>query len=116
MHIKNIMQDIGYDEYDDNADVDLDDYQRRARQLLIDATKKILEDNLKKAELNKNDVFIVTSSVILSLVNSKATKKTTPAFDEVRLIESILKMAHTRRYGTHWQAFAKKYSTIVKNM
>ena len=94
MHIRNIMDDI-----DDNADDDFDDFQRQARQLFIDSTKKNLEDNLEKAELNKHDVFIVSSSVIFSLVNGKAIKKTTPEIDEARLMESILKMAHTRRYG-----------------
>ena len=92
------MRDMGYDEYDDNAKHDFDDYQRRARQLLIDTTRKNLEDNLEKAELNKRDVFIVTGNVIFSLVTAKAL--TTPAIDEVRLIERILKMAFERRYGT----------------
>jgi hypothetical protein len=109
MHIRNIMHDIGYDENDDNADDDFDDFQRQARQLLIDTTRKNLEDNLEKSELKKHDVFIVTGSVIFSLVNAKAIKKTTPAIDEVRLMESILKMAHARRYGT--QASTKNHST-----
>jgi len=100
MHIKNIMQDIGYDEYDDNADDDFADYQKRAQQLLIDATRKNLNENLEKAELNKHDVFIVSGSVVCSLVTAKRIKKTTPAIDEARLMESILKMAHARRYGT----------------
>ena len=94
MHIRNIMDDI-----DDNADDDFDDFQRQARQLFIDSTKKNLSDNLEKAELNKHDVFIVSHSVIFSLVNGKAIKKTTPEIDEARLMESILKMAHARRYG-----------------
>ena len=107
------MQDIGYDENDEDADDDFDDYQKRARQLLIDSTRKNLEDNLEKAELKKNEVFIVTGSIIFSLVNAKAIKKTTPAIDEARLLESILKMAHSRRYGT--QASTKNHSTVVKN-
>ena len=97
------MHDIGYDEYDDDAEDKFDDYQRRALQLLIDATRKNLEDNLQKAELNKHDVFIVSSSVIFSLVNGKALKKNPPPpppIDESRLMESILKTAHSRRYGT----------------
>jgi hypothetical protein len=115
MHIRNIMQDLGYDENDDDADdgSDLADYQRRARQLLIDSTRKNLEDNLKKAELNKHDVFIVSNNVILSLVTAKEPKKTTPVIDEARLLESILRMAHARRYGT--QASAKNHSTLVKD-
>ena len=108
------MQDIGYDENDEDADDDFDDYQKRARQLLIDTTRKNVEDNLKKAELNKHDVFIVSGSVICSLVTAKGLKKTALAIDEARLMESILKMAHTRRYNT--QASSKKqHLTCVKN-
>jgi propanediol dehydratase large subunit len=107
------MQDLGYDENDDDADDDLADYRRRARQLLIDSTRKNLEDNLKKAELNQRDVFIVSNNVILSLVTAKEPKKTTPVIDEARLLEAILRMAHARRYGT--QASAKNHSTLVKD-
>jgi len=111
IHIRNIMRDIGYDEYDDDAD--FDDYQGRARQLLIDTTRKNLEGNLEKAELKKHDVFIVSGSVIFSLVAAAKRIKATAVIDEARLMESILKMAHARRYGT--QAPAKNHSTIVKN-
>jgi hypothetical protein len=108
------MHDIGYDENDDDAEDDFVDYQKRARQLLIDATRKNLEENLEKAELlNKHEVFIVSSSIIFSLVSGKGIKKTTLAIDEVSLMENILKMAHTRRYGT--QVSAKNHSTLVKN-
>ena len=92
------MEDIGYN--DEDEDDDFDNYQRQARQLLIDSTRKNLEENLEKAELNKYDVFIVSGSVIFSLVNNKPPKKTTPAVDELRLIDAILRMAQERRYGT----------------
>ena len=107
------MHDLGYDENDDDADDDFDDYQKRARQLLIDSTRKNLERNLEKAELNKHDVYIVSSNVVYSQVTGKGRKKTTPAIDEARLMESFLKMAYTRRYGT--QASAKNHSTLVKD-
>ena len=97
------MQDAGYDKNDDDAEDTFDDYQRGARQLLIDATRKNVENNLKEEKLNKHDVFIVSKNVIFSLVSAKPL--TTPAIDEASLIESILKMAHARRYGT--QAPAK---------
>ena len=109
------MQDLGYDENDDDADDNFSDYQRRARQLLIDSTRKNLDDNLEKAELNKHDVFIVSGNVIFSLVKDKTLKKTTTAIDEVRLVEAFLKEAHARRYGTQARASAKNYSTLVKN-
>jgi hypothetical protein len=113
IHIRNIMQDLGYDENDDDADDDFDDYQARARQILIDTTRNNLETNLEKAELVKRDVFIVSGSVIYSLVTEKANKKkTTPAIDEARLMETVMKIAHARRYGN--QAPAKTHSTVVK--
>ena len=104
------MRDMDYD----NAVDDFDDYQIQAQQVLIDTTRKNVEDNLKKAKLNKHDIFIVSSSVIFSLVtaNSKALERTTPTVDEVRLMEAILKEAHARRYGS--QASAKNHSTLVK--
>ena len=94
------MQDLGYDENDDVADDDFDDYKKRARQLLIDTTRKNLDGNLEKAELKKRDVFIVSCNVISSLVTVKGLKKTALEIDEARLMESFLKMAHARRYGT----------------
>ena len=109
------MQDIGYDE---NADENFDDYQEQARQLLIDTTRKNLEDNLERAKLNKHDVFIVSKNNIYSLVTSKGNKETTtpsPEIDEIRLMESFLKMAHGRRYGTHCQASVMNHLTPVKN-
>ena len=103
------MQDLGYDETDDDADDVFDDCQSQARQLLIDTTRMNLEENLQKAELNKHEVFIVSGSAIFSLVTGKGHKKTAPAIDEARLMETILKMAHARRYGT--RTSARNHST-----
>ena len=108
------MHDIGYDENDDDADNVFDDYQSQARQLLIDATRENLEDNFEKAELNKHDVFLVSSIVIFSMVSAKGHKKTTPAIDEARLMETMLKMAHARRYGT--QVSTKDHSTSSRTI
>jgi hypothetical protein len=95
-----IMQDLGYDENDDDslADDNVDDYQleARARQMLIDSTRNNVEKNLEEARLAKHDVFIVSSSVMLLLVTAKGHKKTTLAIDEVRLMETILMTAHAR--------------------
>jgi hypothetical protein len=94
------MQDLGYDENDDDslADDNVDDYilEARARQLLIDSTRNNVEKNLEEARLAKHDVFIVSSSVMLSLVTAKGHKKTTLAIDEVRLMETIFMTAHAR--------------------
>ena len=107
-----MRQDLGY-ENDNN----FDEHQREARQMLIDSTRKNLEDNLEKAKLDKHDVFIVSARIIFSLVsnNLKTLKKTTPTVDEVRLMEALLKMAHARRYGTQEaSAVSNSEATTVK--
>ena len=93
------MQDLGYDENDDDSDDDFGDYQARARQSLIESTKNNVEKHLEVAQLAKHDVFIVSSSVIFSLVTAKRLKKTAPEIDEAFLMETILRMAYARRYG-----------------
>jgi hypothetical protein len=104
-HIRNIIiQDLGYDEDDDDASDHYDDYQTQARQLLIDTTRKNLEQNLEMAELAKRDVFIVSNKVVHSLVTAKGNRKNPLAIDEARLIETILKTACDRRYGTRLAA------------
>ncbi|KAF8813328.1 hypothetical protein BYT27DRAFT_7084265 [Phlegmacium glaucopus] len=115
VHIRNTMQDLGYDENDDDAEDHFDNYQTQARLLLIDTTRNNLEKNLAKAELEKHDVFIVSGSVICSLVTTdKGNKKTANlAIDEARLVEAVLNTAYKRRYGT--QAPAKNHSTVVKD-
>jgi len=100
--IKNIIMNE-FDENDDDSDDNSDDNQTRARQLLIDSTRNDLEGNLKKAQLAKRDVFIVSSSVIFSLVTGKRPKENIPEIDEIRLIEAILETAHARRYGNQAQ-------------
>ena len=106
------MLDLGYDE--DEDDDDFDEHQREAQQKLIDSTRKNFKDNLEKAELNKHhEVFIVSASVIFSLVTDNPNK-TIPAIDEVRLMEALLKMAHARRYGTQASAVSNFETTTVK--
>jgi hypothetical protein len=107
------MQDLGYDENDDEAEDDFDEYLARARKLLIDTTRDNLETNLEKAELVKREVFIVSGSVVYYLIAEKENKKkSAPAIDEARLMQTVLKIAHARRYGK--QAPAKTHSTFVK--
>ena len=107
------MQDLGYDENDDDAASDFDEYLARARKVLIDTTRNNLETNLEKAELVKREVFIVSGSVVYSLITeTENRKKTAPAIDEARLIQTVSKIAHARRYGH--QAPAKTHSSFVK--
>jgi hypothetical protein len=107
--IKNSMVDDGYDENDNVSEDEFDDYQARARQSLIVSTKNSVKKNLEEARLVKRDVFIVSKSVIFSLVTAKrlGRKMTTIAIDEARLLETILKTALARRYG--------KQEPVIKN-
>ncbi|KAF8805996.1 P-loop containing nucleoside triphosphate hydrolase protein [Phlegmacium glaucopus] len=108
-HIQNILDDLDDDENDDDAEVN---HEEQARQFFIDTTRNNVETNLKEAGLSMHDIFIVSSSVIYSLVtNSRNRKKTTPVIDEARLIETVLKTAYARRYGT--QAPAEDHSSMI---
>ena len=53
------MQDLGFDEIDDNSGDNVDDYdyQAQARQQLIYSTRNSVEINLKEARLAKRFVF-----------------------------------------------------------
>ena len=111
------MRDIGYNKYDDNAADVFDNFQIRARQLLIEATRKNLEENLELEGLNKHDVFLVSADVFFSLVTGKRQKKTdTLAIDETRLMEAFSKMAYARRYRTQASASVKNHSTLVEDI
>lgn len=105
------MQDLGYDENDDNEEPYFDEYQAEARQLLIDDSQTNIKTSLQEAGLVTHDVFIVSSSVIYSLA-TKSKNKNTPEIDETRLIDSLLKTACERRNST--LAPVKDYSAITK--
>ncbi|KAF8805997.1 hypothetical protein BYT27DRAFT_7102353 [Phlegmacium glaucopus] len=108
-HIRNILQDLGYDENDD----DDEEFEEKARQFLIDTTKSNIETNLEEAGLSMHDIFIVSSSVIYSLVTTnKRNKKFPPVIDEYDLAKAVLETAHGRRY--HTQAPDKKLRTIAE--
>ena len=90
------MRDSRYNKTDVDA---RENHQAKARQLLIDNTRKNLEANLTKAgaELVNRDVFI---DIIYSLVAKPEDKKNSLAIDEERLIETVLTVAHKRQYGS----------------
>ena len=97
-HIRNLMQDLGYDENDEDIEDHCIDYQVRAQHLLINTTKNDLETNLEEAGLAKRDIFIVSRHVVYSLVTDKWDKKPPPMIDEVPLIKSVLMAAHKQCY------------------
>ena len=84
------MQILGYDENDDDENDEYDKFQAEA----INITRRNIEKKLKKAGLAMHDVFIVSSSVVYSLVTSE--KMEAPVIDETRLLESVLKAAYER--------------------
>ena len=98
---------------DENDDSDTDDLNKvQARQKLITTTRDDFEKNLKKAELTKRKVFIVSGDVVYSIITGKERKKKgtqTPPIDEAILIETILKFAYARRYDTQ----APKESSMI---
>ena len=77
------MQSLGYDENDDDEKDKFVRFQAEA----INITRGNIEKELKKAGLAMHDVFIVSSSVIYSLVTSE--KMEAPVIDETRLLEFL---------------------------
>ena len=103
------MGDLGYD--DDDEEEKYDDYQARARELLVNNTRENIKTNLQGAGLAMCDrIFIVCTSVIYALVTVKKIKKTTPEIDERPLFDSILEAVHARRYGSQPQGPAQDQS------
>ena len=103
------MQDLCYDETDNDSGDNFDDCQTRDEQLLIDSTRNNI---WKKLGWRSAGVYIVSCSVIFSLVTAKGQKKTTPAIDGDRLMETILKMNQApgivrtscSRINIHWRS------------
>ena len=92
------MGDLGYD---DDEEEKYDDYQARAREVLVNDTRENIKKNLQVAGLAMCDrIFIVCTSVIYALVTKKRIKKTTPEIDEGPLFNSILEAVRARRYSS----------------
>ena len=99
--IKSILEDqFDYDETEEDAVEIFKRHHSAARQLLIDSTKKNLANNLKKANLAKRQVFIISRSSMHALMTERWNwKNEANLIDEANLLQAVLKAAYSRRYG-----------------
>ncbi|KAL0637362.1 hypothetical protein Q9L58_003695 [Maublancomyces gigas] len=90
-HIKNVMQDMGYDSDDDDPEV-----RTRARMEFIRDTRRSFDSVLREASLPSQKTYIVSNTAICALI--KAQRMPKDIIDEVDLIKDLLLAAHRRHY------------------
>lgn len=108
-HIRNIMQDIGYDsDTDDEIGSDSRLYDK-ARSLFTTETQRSVESNLMSAGLATQPAYVVSSRALLSIVKGKKSKR---ILDEQKLLgvlelarlelgdRASLELWHTQQEGT----------------
>ncbi|KAG1735734.1 P-loop containing nucleoside triphosphate hydrolase protein [Suillus paluster] len=95
-HIRNIMEDMGSDNEDDEgvgADQEKKLYQA-ARQQFIQQTRQSVKDNLGNANMPDQRVYIVSNRLMLGVVRDKRPEK---VIDEIELLNDLIGEAQTRR-------------------
>ncbi|KAI6140683.1 P-loop containing nucleoside triphosphate hydrolase protein [Pisolithus tinctorius] len=93
-HIRNIIDDMGYDpDEDDGAQ-----YQSmyvQAREQFITATRATVQRNLQEANLPHQKVYIVSNKNLLTV--TKGRKLSPEIIDELELMKDLLEEARSRR-------------------
>ncbi|KAF8833000.1 P-loop containing nucleoside triphosphate hydrolase protein [Paxillus ammoniavirescens] len=92
-HIRNIMLEMGYDNDDNNADREALDAE--AREEYIAETRANIKQNLAEANLPDQRVYMVSNSVLLSIVKGQTLPP--KIIDELELMRDLLGAAHSRR-------------------
>ncbi|EIW74606.1 hypothetical protein CONPUDRAFT_113150, partial [Coniophora puteana RWD-64-598 SS2] len=101
-HVRNVMKEMGYDSDDDEEQdaSSLEKLEREAREHFIAATRHTVGENLRRADLPDQRVYIVSNSTILGAVkgsiSAKASKK---MVDEKALLDELSGDAKRRRGG-----------------
>jgi GTP-binding protein EngB required for normal cell division len=83
------------DDYNDIPKAPVDKYTR-AREHFIAATRKSVFQNLEKAELPQQDVYIISKELIYHLMSRYADPSN--MIDEKKLLRDMLSAVHQRRY------------------
>ncbi|KIJ09121.1 hypothetical protein PAXINDRAFT_87918 [Paxillus involutus ATCC 200175] len=95
-YIRNIMLEMGYDSDDDDGDHTLrKTLYAEAREEYIVETRANIKQNLKDANLPDQRVYMVSNSVLLSVV--KNHNLSPQIIDELELMRDLLSEAHSRR-------------------
>ncbi|KAG2069332.1 hypothetical protein BDR04DRAFT_1078301 [Suillus decipiens] len=91
-HIRNLMEDKGYDAGDDQDGK----LYYTARQQFIQETRQSVKDNLKNANMPDQRVYIVSNKTMLRVVKDEEPEN---VIDEIDLLNDFFWEAQSRRIG-----------------
>lgn len=94
-HVRNLMNDMGYDSDDDDDESQYETMYNPARERYISDTQATVQQNLGDAMLPVQNVYLVSNKVLLSAVKKRTLPKT--ALDEMELLKDLLEEACARR-------------------
>ncbi|KAG2081037.1 interferon-inducible GTPase-domain-containing protein [Suillus discolor] len=100
-HIRNIMEDMGYDSDDDDSSKVKKLYQT-ARQQFIQQTRQSVKDNLQDANIPDQRVYIVSNKTMLDVASNTMifdflARKQPKTIDEIELLSDMIREAQIRR-------------------
>ncbi|KAG2105087.1 interferon-inducible GTPase-domain-containing protein [Suillus discolor] len=99
-HIRNIMEDMGYDSDDDSSKVKK--LHQAARQQFIQQTRQSVKDNLRDANIPDQRVYIVSYKTMLDVALNTTifdvlARKQPKTIDEIELLNDLIREAQIRR-------------------
>jgi hypothetical protein len=86
------MKNLGYNKRRKN---EKEEFYRKARDEVIDATRQNVESNIEKAELPTQRVYIISSETMYDMVTGEGDVES-QIIDEARLMRDILEIAEER--------------------
>jgi len=86
------MKNLGYNKRRKN---EKEEFYRKARDEVINATRQNVESNIEKAELPTQRVYIISSETMYDMVTGEGDVES-QIIDEARLIRDLLEIAEGR--------------------
>ena len=96
-HIRNLMQEMGYDS-DAEAETREGMY-KAARERFITETRRSVKENLLAAQLPDQRVYIVSHKTLLAIVRDKSPKRTVDELDLLRDLYGEAYSSHRHPFG-----------------
>ncbi|KAN0097012.1 Interferon-inducible GTPase (IIGP) domain containing protein [Tylopilus felleus] len=97
-HIRNIMQEMGYDS--DNEAETKEGMYKAAREQFIAETHRTVKRNLVDAQLPEQRVYIVSHKTLLGIVRDKSPKKTIDELDLLRDLHNEAYKSRRHQFGS----------------
>ncbi|KAG1806298.1 interferon-inducible GTPase-domain-containing protein [Suillus plorans] len=99
-HIRNIMEDMGYDSDGDSSQVNR--LYQAARQQFIQQTRQTVKDNLRDANIPEQRVYIVSHKTMLDVALNTTifdvlARRQPKTIDEIELLSDLIREAQIRR-------------------